>query len=261
MSKRDALVVVSTTGRITQLSGQTDSKSAKVKAGNTSPIKHMIFSALSNVARLNDDQYWEDVFLSAAKNNFPRGFRFDGKTLFYKIKNKALSLDMFPINDVPIENKYLPTKQFISVNSGLVSTKDATLMQDALPPISAPNEITWKDVKSPQLQIMYLHVFCYDKGKEFNFTEDMIECMFQSIISTVFTKDIGSMDIKMHSGKISSIDDIYVDQNGYEIRRQPTIKRESTKTNDILSTTYFQIPKTHTFACSKSLSTCEKKYN
>jgi len=115
MSFQSGLVVMSVSGRISQLSGYSDNKSVKIKGSNNSPIKHPIFISLSGIARTNGDKYWEDLFIDCAKNNFPRDFRFDRRNLQFKVKNKSLSINLFPIPDISLEEKYVMVKQFIRI--------------------------------------------------------------------------------------------------------------------------------------------------
>src|SRR5258708_7220536 len=132
MNSKDVIMVVSSSGRVTQLSGASDQVKARIKNGNNSPIKHQIFITFSNIAKTENDKYWEDLFLSGAKNSLPKSFKFDGKILQYKIKNKAQLLDLSNTNITP-QDKYVMTKQFINKHSGLISEKDNIANQKLSP--------------------------------------------------------------------------------------------------------------------------------
>jgi len=261
----DSLVVISTSGRMTQFSGNSDLKFLKGKSGNNSPIKHLIFSYFSNIARNNDDKYWEDFFMSAAKNIFPRNFRFDGKNIQFKIKNKAVLCNLFPIPDVSIEEKYKIAKEFIFVNSGLISVKDAKLFQKSLDSSSKQKslenkEITWSSFTSSKIQIMFLTVFCELKAKEFNFTKEQKESLIQSILCSVFMKDIVANDITIKNGSIYSIKQLFINEKGFTLQKNHVIKRSKSKTLDTTSSTSQKIPINVPFTCSKAISNWEKKY-
>jgi len=270
MSNSDSLIVVSSSGRITQLSGTSESKAVKNKSGNNSPIKHIIFSYFSNIARNNGDKYWEDLFLCCAKNSFPRDFRFDGKNLQFKLKSKAIFCNVYPIPDISLEEKYAMVKQFISSNSGLISKQDANLLQDSvrvIPGGSDPigknkivKEITWSSFTSVRVQIMFLQVFCELKAKEFNFNSEQKQALLQSILCSVFMKDITASDIEIRNGVVVNIRQLYINENGYWIAKNIAVKKEKIKNVETTSTGNHKIGNNIVLLCSKSIANWEKKY-
>ena len=290
MSFQSGLVVMSVSGRISQLSGYSDNKSVKIKGSNNSPIKHPIFISLSGIARTNGDKYWEDLFIDCAKNNFPRDFRFDRRNLQFKVKNKSLSINLFPIPDISLEEKYVMVKQFIMDHSALISMKESNLLQNSFgthsnmnsPSINnshlgkipknhsfssessfsfentAPRkDLIWSNISSNNIQIMFLEVYCKMKSEEYHFDEQQTDLFLQSIILAVFTKDISPADIEMKNGVIQNINSVYVDSNGFLIKYIP-IKIKNKKLDPIIET---KSPLIHILSCSKALGYWENKYS
>ena len=253
--KNDVIMIISTHGRITQLSGKAEiPKGIKNKSGTSSPIKHQIFLMFSNMAKVEGDKFWEDLFMSAAKNNFPKSLRFEnGHILQYKFKNKLQIIDLgtsFPESQESQDHqKYMAVKQFISMHSGLMSNKvQEEFLFDETP------KITWSSITSPKHKILFLKVFCCNMKKQFSLSEDQSQKLFELLISYLIIKEIVDTDVIMENGMITAIRDVYFAPGQFTITRFPTINKKKNKTVDSKSPCY-------TFGCSKQITAWEKKYN
>jgi hypothetical protein len=251
--KNDVIMIVSTSGRITQLSGKSEvQKGIKNKSGTTSPIKHQIFLTFSNMAKIENDKFWEDLFMSAAKNNFPKNFRLENSHILqYKFKNKVQIVDLgSPSSESQeIQEKYMTVKQFISNHSGLMSNKDQEeFLFDVTP------KVTWSNIISPKNKILFLKVFCFNMKKQFSLSEEQSHRLFELLVSYLIIKEIVDTDIIMENGIIVAIRDVYFSPGQFTITRFPTISKKKNKSVEPKSPCY-------TFGCSKQITAWEKKFN
>ena len=206
---------------------------------------------LSLFAKQDGDKYCEDLLNAASKGSFPKGFKFDSRNLSFKLKGKPISIDLLPIPEKQPYEIYSYLKHFITQHSGLMSMKENEIIDSSRYQLAEP--IYWSDTHSPKQQIMYLRIFCTEKGREFKFPDEYTDSMFQNIVTDIFTKTLESGDIEMMNSKIVNIRGIYIDQSGYRIEKLPNF----TKVKKIEP----QLPKDrhYFFSCSKNLSQCEKK--
>ena len=110
------------------------------------------------------------------------------------------------------KEKYELSKQFISQHSGFMSMKETNLISKEVPIIQEVKEVSWSSLTSPKNQIMFLEVYCHLKAKEFNFSSELTKSLIESVIYSVFVKDITSNDIEMKNGVISNISAVFINR-------------------------------------------------
>jgi len=201
----DNFIVTLTTGKRIGLGVNNKEKK------NINQEKYEIFHNLYSTALLLQEKIWIDFFLNARKGIFPKNFKFDGKNLLFKLKNKQSSIDLSSIDK---SEKYELCKKFIIDNCEILSDK-FKIVEDIVEENIKEN--IWSSF-TPRLQKMYITVFAETKGKEYFFTKEKIECLKQSIIVSCFTKQIGNSQIEMKNGEIFSISSLVMNKNSYLLK-------------------------------------------
>lgn len=185
------------------------------------PTKHEIFFNIASYARMiGDDKKWVDFFTSCSKNKFELGFKFDGKRyLTFKIKSKIQTFDLLPGEHIPAQHIYDSLKQFIVLYSGYGSDKGTNDNGFGEFANTEKKELIWTNIKSPQIQILIIGVFANEAGKHYGYSNEKIEALSSSLFSCIFTGKLNSDDIHMENGKITSINDLYINEEGFFINR------------------------------------------
>ena len=200
MSNKDFIVTLTSGKRI-------GSNSVKQVNKKKSHEKFQIFNNFASHALSISDKYWYTFFNNASTGILPKSFKYDGKNLIFKLKNKTDLCDLS-------EKNYEKCKQFIVDNFEIISDKLQIIEEIQETEIE---ECTWSSF-TPRIQIMYLTVFARLKGKEFKFSEEKINNLKQSLIFNCFLKNFGNSEVELKKGEISEIHSLLINKNGYKIK-------------------------------------------
>jgi len=210
-----------------------------------------------------DDRYWEDLLMSMAKGTFPKGFKFDGKNVIYKIKSKFVTFNLSPEVEIPIDLLFSQFKSFISTYSGLMSSKDLEQI-DSLQTCNKEScqnvESKWGSNISSKLQIILIKVYCTNKIKEYHYNNEIGESLLSEVYFAILNKEITPENIEMKNGCISNINNIIFEASYFRIIKVTQPKKRITRKSSTENSAKTQKNMVHVFSCSKNIEKSEKKY-
>lgn len=193
-------------------------------------IKYPIFE---ECAKLEDIPFWKTLFEEFSKGIFPKGFAFKDKALTYKrLRKKGLQKIDLPTN--PREAKET-VKNFVKSETGTIPVDEMIRkrieMSIALKQNLVPDDMTWKDIRAPTIKRQLINAYVYDYVEGGAITEMEGRNLAAVIISGLDIKAIKPEDVILKDGKITDINGIDYDENGFFLSTIPEIRGEFSQEN------------------------------
>lgn len=163
-------------------------------------IEYPIFDTMMNQEQ---DPYWKSLFDDAAVGKFPRNFKFQNGSLYYKIRSKTLE---HPIESDSSTNDLLEmiqaVKQFFLVTAGILSPEDLRRkkLEEEKRILELMNNevVSWKQIRSEKQRMIMLSLYVEKIGKKYGLSVEERKGLVQNI-------RIGMLAGYFHNDNISII--------------------------------------------------------
>lgn len=255
-----------------------------IRLGNSSPAKHSIFYYFYKIAEYLGETTWMGFFDIMSKGSFFKEFKYDGRILTCKQKNKSHTIELYTVGNMDLRTDleqdmpmYQQCKEFISKYSSYFSNTESesdfvgynkqTQLElsssnqhlDHMGNVILTNDFGKRTGIAKQKP--YIKNFTRRICEENDLTDRHAECLFSSIFVHLSLKIITHKSFNMNpDGTIHSIDGLEVDQNGYRFVHSNSPVHKSRKREEDISTECEEVQKVKALRCSRNLTIFFKKY-
>lgn len=195
-------------------------KKEKTKTKNTKIYQEIKYPKFQEMANLCSDSFWKTTFIDASYGKFHRGFKYDKEinSLSYKLRNKIFTCN---ISNLTAKDSITVIQDFMRTTANIMSTEDIKNKTEKIiknRTFNVENSIDcWSKIKSPIYKQILVYNFINENTKKYNLSQEESKQFEYVIRLGIFLKYLNSNNIHVEDGKITQIDGIKHDKNGYHL--------------------------------------------
>lgn len=182
-------------------------------AKNTSELINPIFHEM---ALIETDNCWKDLFELASHGKFYRGFRFDNGVLSYKVGTKTKSCDISGMSVVSaIDNIKKFMWQHASVTSSLDNQNKINTINEMLLKLPVVNFKYWSEISGDKNKKIFIAEYVDKLSQKLNLNESEIRQLETMLNFGLTVKYLDDTTVELdENGDIKLIKNLYRDANG-----------------------------------------------
>lgn len=241
-------------------------KVSKIRNGNTSPIKYIIFSYYAQFAKQLGETDLENMFNNASRGSFMKGFKFtEDKFLLAKTSSGVQKINIIPPSVEYFQSYYYACKEFINKASSVFNTADDD-SEFVYLPSSKREETGWSGNISASRQVTMITAYANEMGIKYNLTEEKVQELISNITGKIFIGDLCSSDMHCQGLSIVSIEGLtfsdpkFPSINGkFYITSKPAKEIKKQRKRTTTTTTKEEVKDERVFKSSAKLSIALKR--